>query len=90
MVQLTLDVRGRSGEFRDDIVPEIGLVPKTEGEGRPLSVEHVAPGLFRTEFPIEKYGEFYRLMIVQRQGDEVVDVKSIAVTESYSPEFRSP
>jgi uncharacterized membrane protein len=86
---ITLDVRGRVGEFRDDVQPEISLV-ETGGEPKPIEIEHVAPGLYKATFPIEKYGDFYRLMVVQRQGGDPVEVRALAVTESYSPEFRNP
>ena len=64
---ITLDVRGRVGEFRDDVKPEISIV-EASAEPRPIEVTHVAPGLYTAQFPIEKYGEFYRMMVVQRQG----------------------
>lgn len=88
VARVTLDVRDRSGAFRDDVTPEVSLLAE-EGEARPLAVEHLAPGLFRAEFPIEEYGEFYRLLVVQRQGGEVVDLRALGVTESYSPEFKT-
>ena len=86
---ITLDVRGRVGEFRDDVKPEISIV-EASAEPRPIEVTHVAPGLYTAQFPVEKYGEFYRMMVVQRQGGDPVDVRALAVTESYSPEFRNP
>ena len=89
VARVTLDVRDRSGAFRDDVTPEVSLLA-AEGEAEPLAVEHLAPGLFRAEFPIEEYGEFYRLLVVQRQGDEVVDLRALGVTELHSPEFRPP
>ena len=87
--QLTLDVRDRRGRFRDDIETEVVLFD-TKGERRSLEVKHLAPGLYRAEFPIDQYGDYYRLLIVQKQGEEVVALRSLAVTESYSPEFRNP
>ncbi|KAA3605153.1 MAG: VWA domain-containing protein [Planctomycetota bacterium] len=92
-VNLSLDVRGRSGAFRDDFQTEISLFQGDQAP-KPLTVVHEAPGLFKTKFPIENYGEFYRLLVVQSQGEgaskEIVDMKTLAVTESYSPEFRNP
>ncbi|MBI3820744.1 MAG: VWA domain-containing protein [Planctomycetes bacterium] len=86
---ITLDVRGRVGEFRDDVQPDVSLV-ETGAEPKGLEVKHIAPGLFTAEFPIAKYGEFYRFMVVHRQNGEPVDVRALAVTESYSPEFKNP
>ncbi|TAH37269.1 MAG: VWA domain-containing protein [Planctomycetota bacterium] len=85
---LTLDVRGRAGEFRDDVRPEVSLYRSGEG-AEPLPVEHLAPGLYRARFPLQSNGDFYRLMLVQKQGEDVVDLKALAVTQSYSPEFRN-
>ena len=89
VAKITVDVRGRRGEFRDDVQPEVSVL-ESDAEPRGLDVTHVAPGLYRAEFPIEEYGDFYHLLVVQRQKDEVVGLKSLAVTESYSPEFRNP
>lgn len=85
---LTLDVRGRAGDFRDDVAPDVSILD-AGAEPRPLDVEHTAPGLYTARFPIEKYGNFYRLLVVHRQGGEPVDVKALAVSESFSPEFRT-
>jgi hypothetical protein len=52
-------------------------------------VRHIAPGLFQATFPIERYGEAYRVLLVNRQGDEVVELRAFGITESYSPEFRT-
>jgi uncharacterized membrane protein/uncharacterized protein YegL len=87
-VRLTLDVRGRRGEFRDDVVPEVRLLKSGIDGGVPVPTTHLAPGLYQAEFPVESYGEFYRLMILHRRGEDIVDLKALAVTESYSPEFR--
>lgn len=89
VAHLTLDVRGRSGEFRDDIVPEVALLDAV-ADATELPVTHVAPGLFTAEFPIDEFGDFYRLRVVQWQGDEIADLRALAVTESYSPEYRTP
>ncbi len=84
--RVTLDVRDRIGDFRDDIDSELAILAQ-DGNQSPLEVEHLAPGLYRAEFPIERYGEFYRLLLVQKQAGEVVGLKAFGVTESYSPEF---
>ena len=89
LARVTLDVRDRLGAYRDDVAPEVSLLQQ-DGETQPLEMEHLGPGLYRATFPIERYGDFYRLMIVQRQDGEVVDVRALGVTESYSPEFRTP
>lgn len=86
---ITLDVRGRAGDFRDDVQPDVS-VAEAGGDPKPLEVKHVAPGLFTAEMPIAKYGDFYRFMVVHRQGGEPVEVRALAVTESYSPEFKNP
>ena len=65
-------------------------VVSADGEPLELEMEHLGPGLYRASFPIEKYGEFYRMLVVHKQGDDVVDLRAIGVTESYSPEFRTP
>jgi hypothetical protein len=85
--RVTLDVRNRIGDFRDDVDSELAILSQ-DGNQAPLEVEHLAPGLYRAEFPIERYGEFYRLLLVQKQNDEVVGLKAFGVTESYSPEFQ--
>lgn len=82
-----LDVRDRRGEFRDDVVPEVSLV-ESAASTKDLSVTHVAPGLFEAKFPVERFGEFYRLLVVQKQKGQVVDLRALAATESYSPEFK--
>jgi Ca-activated chloride channel homolog len=90
MAHVTIDVRDRVGAYRDDVAPEVMLVSEGDGEPLPLSVEHLGPGLFTAAFPIDRYGEFYKLMVVQKQGGTVVDTKVLGITESYSPEFRTP
>ncbi|MGE0707749.1 MAG: VWA domain-containing protein [Planctomycetota bacterium] len=87
-VKLTLDVRGRRGEFRDDVQPELLLSTEAARAPRPVQVRHTAPGVFEAEFPLESYGAFHRLLVAQRAGGELVDTKVLAVTESYSPEYR--
>ena len=87
LAKVSVDVRGRRGEFRDDAPPEVSIL-EADGEALGLDVTHVAPGLYQAEFPIERYGDFYHLLMVQRRADQVVGLKSLAVTESYSPEFR--
>jgi uncharacterized membrane protein len=87
--RVTIDVRDRLGAFRDDVTPEVSIINESDDD-TPLAIEHYAPGLYRTSFPIEKYGEFYRLLVVQKQDDAVVDVRALGVTESYSPEFKTP
>ena len=90
IARVTIDVRDRIGAYRDDVVPEVSIINDADGEPDPLEVEHLGPGLYRAEFPIEEYGEFYRLLVVHKQDDEVVAIKALGVTESYSPEFRTP
>lgn len=85
---ITMDVRGRAGEFRDDVAPDVS-VAEAGVDPKGIEVKHVAPGLYTAEFPITKYGDFYRFMIVHRQGGDPVDVRALAVTESYSPEFKN-
>ncbi|MCP3917520.1 MAG: VWA domain-containing protein [bacterium] len=89
VARVTLDVRDRRGAFRDDVTPEVSILVQ-DGDPVTLETEHLGPGLYRATFPIEEYGEFYRLLVVQKQGDDVVDIKALGVTESYSPEFRTP
>jgi hypothetical protein len=52
-------------------------------------VRHIALGLFQATFPIERYGEAYRVLLVNRRGDEVVELRAFGITESYSPELRT-
>lgn len=85
---VTLDVRDRTGAYRDDVAPELSIL-SGGGEGDALEVRHVAPGLFQATFPIERYGESYRVLMVNKQADEVVELRAFGVTESYSPEFRT-
>jgi len=86
---VTLDVRDREGSYRDDVAPELSILPDGDGEGTSLDVRHVAPGLFQASFPVERYGESYRVLLVNKQADEVVELRAFGVTESYSPEFRT-
>ena len=88
--RVTVDVRDRLGAYRDDVQPTISLLQDTDGAPLDLDVEHLGPGLYVATFPIEDYGQFYRLLVVHRRGDDVVDMKAVGVTESYSPEFRTP
>ncbi len=90
IARVTIDVRDRNGAFRDDVQPEVSLLQDGDQEPLALPLTHLGPGLHRAEFPIEQYGEFYRLLVVHKQGDEVVHLKALGVTESYSPEFRTP
>lgn len=87
--RVTIDVRDRLGAYRDDVTPEVSILG-AEGSEDPLAIEHLAPGLFRASFPIEEYGEFYRLLTVLQQDGVPVDIQTLGVTESYSPEFRTP
>ena len=89
IARVTIDVRDRQGAYRNEIKNELSLLG-AEGEETMLNVEHLAPGLFRASFPIERYGDFYRLLLVQKQGDDVVNIEALGVTESYSPEYRTP
>jgi Ca-activated chloride channel family protein len=89
VARVTLDVRDRAGAFRDDVTPELSLL-REEGTASPLEVEHLGPGLFRSSFPIESYGRFHRLLVVQRRGEEVLDLRTLGVTQSYSAEFLTP
>lgn len=90
IARVTLDVRDRIGAFRDDVMPDVAIFREGGQEPDDLDVEHLGPGLFEASFPIEEYGRFYHLMITQSQGEKVVDAKALGVTESYSPEFRTP
>jgi len=90
VAHVTIDVRDRVGAYRDDVTPTVSLLQGGDGEPLDLVTEHLGPGLFRAEFPIEEYGEFYRLLVVLEQDSAVVDLKAIGVTESYSPEFKTP
>jgi len=87
---VTIDVRDRIGAYREDVTPEVSLLRDADSEPLVLPIEHLGPGLYRASFPIEEYGEFYRLLVVHRQGEDVVDLKALGVTESYPPEFRTP
>ena len=84
-----IDVRDRLGAFRDDVVPEISLIGTQESESSDLTVEHVGPGLFQASFPIDRYGEAYRMLVVHKQEAEIMDIKALGISESYSPEFRT-
>lgn len=86
---ITLDVRDRTGSYRDDVEPELSILPDGDGDGAALAVRHIAPGLFQASFPIERYGDAYRVLLVNRQEGEVAELRAFGVTESYSPEFRT-
>ncbi len=86
---VTLDVRDRSGGYRDDVTPGLSVLTDGGENDAALDVRHIAPGLFQASFPIERYGEAYRVLLVNKQGDEVVELRAFGVTESYSPEFRT-
>jgi hypothetical protein len=86
---VTLDVRDRTGAYRDDVAPELSILSERGGDGGALEVRHIAPGLFQATFPIERYGESYRVRLVNKQGDEVVELRAFGVTESDSHEFRT-
>lgn len=88
-VRVTVDVRDRRGEFVADVRPEISRL-EAGRDPSPLEVESLGTGLYRAEFPLEEYGEFHRLMVVQKQGEEVLDLSTLAVTRSYSPEYEDP
>ena len=90
IARVTIDVRDRIGAYRDDVKPEVSLLRDADGEPLELEMAHLGPGLYRASFPIEEYGEFYRLLVVHKQAGDVVDLRAIGVTESYSPEFRTP
>lgn len=85
--QLQLDVRDRNGAFRDDIVPLVNRLVEG-GEAQSLTVTHEGPGLFRARVPLDQYGTLERLMIVESKGEEVLGMKALGITASYSPEFR--
>ncbi|MDA1263590.1 MAG: VWA domain-containing protein [Planctomycetota bacterium] len=87
---ITVDVRDRVGSYRDDIETDIVLLGESDADSILLPVEHKGPGLYTAEFPIERYGEFYSIMVVHKQGSKILDTKVLGVTESYSPEFRTP
>ena len=89
VARLSIDTRGRRGEFRDDVRPEVS-VRAAGADFEDVDVRHVAPGLFSAEFPLQSYGDFHHLRVVHYQDGEVVDLKGLAVTESYSPEYRTP
>ena len=90
VANVTIDVRDRAGAYRDDVETEVMIIEEGDGEPSPIEVEHLGPGLFKASFPIERYGEFYKLMVMQKQAGKIVDSKVLGVTESYSPEFRTP
>lgn len=90
IARVTLDVRDRIGAYRDDVLPDVAIVRDADSEPDSLAITHLGPGLFEASFPIEEYGEFYHLMITQSQDGKIVDAKALGVTESYSPEFRTP
>lgn len=90
VAHVTIDVRDRAGAYRDDVETEVMLLEDGDGESIPLEVDHLGPGLYKAEFPVERYGEFYKLMVLHKQGGSIVDSKVLGVTESYSPEFRTP
>ncbi|MEE8467100.1 MAG: VWA domain-containing protein, partial [Planctomycetota bacterium] len=63
IARVTIDVRDRIGAYRDDVVPEVSILNDADGEPDPLEIEHLGPGLYRAEFSIEEYGEFYRVLV---------------------------
>jgi Ca-activated chloride channel family protein len=86
-VTLSFDSRTKDGLFIDGLNQGLSLVTE-EGPSVDIPVEQVAPGLYRAEFDMEDYGRFYRLLLIQKMGEETLDTGVIAVTESYSPEYR--
>lgn len=84
---LLLDVRDRTGAFRDDVDLLVNRL-LDRGESQSLTVTHEGPGLFRARVPLEEYGTLERLMIVESKGDEILGMKALGITASYSREFR--
>ncbi|MDF1838050.1 MAG: VWA domain-containing protein [Planctomycetota bacterium] len=80
------DVRDRSGSFRSDVTPKITLM-KPNGEREELPSAAQGPGLFSAEFPIEKYGEAHHLVLSYELDGQVISMKTLSLTESYSPEY---
>lgn len=89
IAEVTVDVRDSIGSFQDDVNLEVALFSEA-GESSGLKVTHEAPGLFKASFPVEEYGKYYRLRLAAEQQGQVVGLKSLAWTEPYSPEFRTP
>jgi uncharacterized membrane protein len=87
-VKFDLDTRDREGRFLDEVHPEVAIV-SSSGEAKTLDAQHVAPGLFQTRFPLETYGDFVRLRVTSRLGEQVVGLRNYAVVESYPPEYRA-
>jgi len=87
-VEVAIDTRDREGYFRDEVQPEVALVDAA-GQSRRLTTEHAAPGLYRTRFPIETYGDFVRMRVETRLEGQLVGLKNYAVVESYAPEYRA-
>ena len=87
-VSVAIDTRDRSGRFLDEVRPEVSLVD-ANGQVQKLGTDHIAPGLYRTTFPVATYGDFMRLRVESRMDDKLVGLKNYAVVESYPPEYRT-
>ncbi|TET32325.1 MAG: VWA domain-containing protein [Planctomycetota bacterium] len=89
--KLTLDVRDLAGLFMDELDIEVSLVGTagSDGSENKLDIIQTAPGMYESEFPLGEYGEFRRLMIMEKDKGEVLDSQVIAIIQSYSPEFRT-
>jgi hypothetical protein len=87
-VEVAIDTRDREGYFRDEVRPEVALVDAS-GNARRLPTEHAAPGLYRARFPLSTYGDFVRMRVESRLGEQLVGLKNYAVVESYAPEYRA-
>jgi hypothetical protein len=87
-VTLDVDTRDREGRFLDEVHPEIAIV-SSSGEAKALDAQHTAPGLFQARFPLETWGDFVRLRVTSRLGEQVVGLRNYAVVESYPPEYRA-
>jgi hypothetical protein len=87
-VTFKLDTRDRDGRFLDEVVPALALV-EPSGTAKPVALQHTAPGLVEASFPLETFGDFVRMRVETRLGEQLVGLRNWAVVESYPPEYRA-
>lgn len=85
-VDAIIDSRTREGLFMDGLDVSVTLMAGKDS-GQALDVSQTAPGLYRTSFEMDSYGEYHRLLVVQKMDNETLDTNVTAVIESYSPEY---
>lgn len=87
-IKVRIDTRDRDGRFVDAVVPKLSVVEASSATTA-IDAQHVAPGMYEAELPIEDYGEFVRLRVDSEVDGDVKMIRNYAVVESYPPEYRA-